>query len=282
MIVERFDRALASESWRRLHAEDLCQAFGLRPHQKTEDQGGPSLRDIAGMLRRHAKSPTEGEAAVRRFGQALILNWVIVGTDAHAKNYTLLHEPQGATLAPLYDMSSSLPYLREVSDFAEFEAVLLAMRVGADYSIGSASKRNGWRVAAKELRIDQDFMHVEASRISAGIVEALEKEILNLVESEHLSDADAEFCDRFLIRHSKWSQHAQQMPVLLRDSSSRIESPTDIAHPAAPATQRMIRCGQRLRNGGECNRRLRTTVCPLHPSSPGSRNIRASQKRSQR
>ena len=280
VIVERFDRTFANGSWRRMHAEDLCQAFGLRPSQKTEEQGGPSLRDIAGMLRRHAASPDDGEASVRRFGQALVLNWVIVGTDAHAKNYTLMHERSGATLAPLYDVSSSLPYLRNVNEIAELEAVLLAMRIGDDYSIGSAANRSGWRSASKELRIDQDFLTYEADRVSASFAKAAEEEALKLVESESLSDGDAAFCDSFLARVNEWSRHVRRMPVIAARSAVQ-PSPAATATSRQPASdpQRLIRCGQRLLNGEECNRRLRMVACPLHPSSPGSRKVRAAQKR---
>ncbi len=52
----------------------------------------------------------ESAGAVRRFADALIWNWLIAGTDAHAKNYSLLLAGDQVRLAPLYDIASALPY----------------------------------------------------------------------------------------------------------------------------------------------------------------------------
>ena len=53
--------------------------------------------------------PRVGEDAVRRFADALIWNWLIGGTDAHAKNYSVLLAGDQVRLAPLYDIASALP-----------------------------------------------------------------------------------------------------------------------------------------------------------------------------
>ena len=46
-----------------------------------------------------------------RFIEATLFNWAALGTDAHAKNYSLLHDRvHGASLAPLYDVATALPY----------------------------------------------------------------------------------------------------------------------------------------------------------------------------
>ena len=39
-------------------------------------------------------SPSTGDADLLEFVRMLALNWVIVGTDAHAKNYALPHAPR--------------------------------------------------------------------------------------------------------------------------------------------------------------------------------------------
>jgi serine/threonine-protein kinase HipA len=54
---------------------------------------------------------TEPDVDVERFLKANIFNWLIGGTDAHAKNYSLLiGSGDEVRLAPLYDFSSQLPY----------------------------------------------------------------------------------------------------------------------------------------------------------------------------
>lgn len=45
-----------------------------------------------------------------RFVDALAFTWIIAGTDAHAKNYSLLLAGPQVRLAPLYDVASALPY----------------------------------------------------------------------------------------------------------------------------------------------------------------------------
>ena len=71
----------------RVHQEDLCQALGERPERKYQNAGGPAPPQIASLLRAFSAQPDED---VERFRDALIYNWLIAGTDAHAKNYSLM------------------------------------------------------------------------------------------------------------------------------------------------------------------------------------------------
>jgi serine/threonine-protein kinase HipA len=92
----------------RLHQEDMCQALGVRPHSKYQNDGGPSPERIADLLRDHSDKPQQD---LDTFTDALLFNWLIGGSDGHAKNYSLLHGAGGhVRLAPLYDLASALPY----------------------------------------------------------------------------------------------------------------------------------------------------------------------------
>lgn len=106
LIVERFDRAVyADGAVERIHQEDFCQATGRLPTMKYEEDGGPSLRQIADILQ-SAKA-----GSVEALLRAVTLNLVVGNGDAHGKNFSLLHEPSGElTLAPLYDVVSTLQY----------------------------------------------------------------------------------------------------------------------------------------------------------------------------
>jgi serine/threonine-protein kinase HipA len=42
--------------------------------------------------------------------RAVAFNWLLLGTDAHVKNYSLLLSGQDVRFAPLYDIASALPY----------------------------------------------------------------------------------------------------------------------------------------------------------------------------
>ena len=82
-----------------------------------------------------------------RFAEALAFNWLIAGTDAHAKNYSLLLAARAQVrLAPLYDLASSLPYAAEVNP----HKAKLAMKIGSKYKIKDVVGRH-WSACAREL-----------------------------------------------------------------------------------------------------------------------------------
>ncbi len=70
----------------RLHQEDLCQALAIPPDRKYQNQGGPGISQIMDAL---AKLSSNAEEDRLRFMRAILLNFVLLGTDAHAKNYSL-------------------------------------------------------------------------------------------------------------------------------------------------------------------------------------------------
>jgi len=107
IVVERFDRTVSSDgAVERIHQEDFCQAMGVPPDTKYEEDGGPSLQRIAGILQSVATADSLG-----RLLQAVTLNVLIGNGDAHAKNFSLLHHASGAlTLTPLYDLMCTLHY----------------------------------------------------------------------------------------------------------------------------------------------------------------------------
>jgi len=107
IVVERYDRAVdGSGAVERIHQEDFCQATGTPPDTKYEEDGGPSLRRVAGIVQSVA---TPG--SLERLAQAIALNVVLGNGDAHAKNLSLLHLASGGlTLTPLYDLMCTLHY----------------------------------------------------------------------------------------------------------------------------------------------------------------------------
>lgn len=94
LVVTRFDRYRDSNGvWRRIHQEDAVQALGMGPHRKYESHGGPGVRSLAELL---TLAVTGGHAQddVSAFMDAVAFNWLTLGTDAHARNYALLHHGQ--------------------------------------------------------------------------------------------------------------------------------------------------------------------------------------------
>jgi serine/threonine-protein kinase HipA len=146
VVVTRYDRRAApGGEIARIHQEDLCQALGVPPGRKYQNEGGPAPAQIARLLR-DAMPPAVAEEAVWRFADALIWNWLIGGTDAHAKNYSLLLAGDQVRLSPLYDVASALPY------GTHERKLRFAMKIGGDY--GVFLRRNTWPGAARDLGLD--------------------------------------------------------------------------------------------------------------------------------
>ena len=103
--------------------------LGRYPTRKYESEGGPGCRDIAGAIRSYCSRPGED---LRTFARAIALNWIVGGTDAHAKNFSLLIGAGGrASLAPLYDLASALPYPGQYAP-----RLKLAMKIGGESRLG--------------------------------------------------------------------------------------------------------------------------------------------------
>ena len=107
LAVKRYDRqdSPGGQLPTRVHQEDGCQATAKAPAMKYEEQGGPTLRDLAALLRDFS-DPHDVTDLLRR----TTFNMAIGNADAHAKNFSVLHEPDGRTirLAPLYDALSTI------------------------------------------------------------------------------------------------------------------------------------------------------------------------------
>ncbi len=141
VVVERYDRTAVGGRRVRVHQEDLCQVLGRYPTRKYESEGGPGCRDIAGAIRSYCSRPGED---LRTFARAIALNWIVGGTDAHAKNFSLLIGAGGrASLAPLYDLASALPYPGHYAP-----RLKLAMKVGGESRLGYVRIRHWERFAA--------------------------------------------------------------------------------------------------------------------------------------
>src|SRR6202022_3218380 len=126
IVIERYDRQQKGNEIVRIHQEDICQALGIMPTKKYQNEGGPSVADIVELLR---TSSTDREADVNTFVDAVGFNWLIAGTDAHAKNYSLLlGGGPHVRLAPLYDVASILPY-----DEFDMQKLKIAMKAGGEY-----------------------------------------------------------------------------------------------------------------------------------------------------
>lgn len=163
IVVERFDRTWKGRSLFRVHQEDMCQALGISPRSKYQREGGPSAKDIFSLIRDSSGRPRVDEL---RFLDAMIFNWLIKGTDAHAKNYGFLHAgDHQVRLAPLYDLSSYLPYEKP----KEERKVRMAMKIGGEYAWWKIGPRQ-WETASREWGIERDLVFAHVCLISERLL----------------------------------------------------------------------------------------------------------------
>lgn len=101
--VKRYDRKMGEQGIVRLVQEDFCQALNRNSHQKYNY----SLKDCFDLIRKECSNPIEDS---RKLFNLVLFNGLIGNSDGHAKNISLLHNENGTTLAPFYDLVSTLVY----------------------------------------------------------------------------------------------------------------------------------------------------------------------------
>jgi len=174
LSVQRYDRMADTKDGqlKRLHQEDMCQALGHFPSAKYERDGGPSAADIIKLLRRES---SEAEEDIDRFVMALAFNWIIYGSDAHSKNYSLIHAwGSYLRLAPIYDVASFLPYdLNPKSTKRK-----LSMKVGGEYRLHLIDRKR-WMKWAEEAELDPEQVAVSVDlmidKLGAHVGEIVEE-----------------------------------------------------------------------------------------------------------
>jgi serine/threonine-protein kinase HipA len=147
IVIDRYDRRIVADSVIRVHQEDLCQSMSVPPSRKYQNEGGPGPKEIVELIGK-SMAPRAGEDALWRFLDALAWNWLIGGTDAHAKNYSLLLADSEVRLAPLYDIASALPY------GVHERKLRFAMKIGGDYRVHLHGNR--WPAVATDFGLDCD------------------------------------------------------------------------------------------------------------------------------
>lgn len=164
IVVERYDRLRVGDRIVRVHQEDFCQATGTMPSAKYQNEGGPSARTIIELLGAYS---SKAEEDVASFIDALVVAWATVGTDGHAKNYSLLHAAGGKSrLAPFYDVASVLPYTD-----ATLRRTKLAMSIGGRYKVNEIGSAE-WRKLADDVKVAPEVVRGALQRIVPAIPDA--------------------------------------------------------------------------------------------------------------
>ncbi len=109
--VTRYDRrpdgGTWKEGWERIHQEDFCQALGITPELKYQNEGGPGFKECFKLIRGNSTTPV---FEVLKMFDAVVFNFLIGNNDAHGKNFSFLYDGGETRLAPLYDLVSTELY----------------------------------------------------------------------------------------------------------------------------------------------------------------------------
>jgi serine/threonine-protein kinase HipA len=197
IVVKRFDRIQNHNGYiKRIHMEDLCQAFGVSPELKYQTDGGPSPEKILNLL----EQCSYPEIDKVRFMGALFFNWLVLGTDAHAKNYSLmLLGKEGVALAPLYDISSYLPYADDPN------YVSLAMKVMKKKKAGEIGRRH-WEQLLGRVNMDVKQTMALLDDMLARFPETVLQTKKQALEAEMPKKFIEKLCDRMI----DWSKQIEQ------------------------------------------------------------------------
>jgi len=165
LLIARYDREIGpTGNVIRLHQEDFAQALGVPSHRKYASEGGPTFNDCFALLRRAATRPPRD---ILRLLDAAIFNLIIGNADAHAKNFSLLHRGGGITLAPLYDLLSTILY----PDLS----LKMAMKIGGKAVLEEIEARH-WDRFAVDAGLGAPFVRSRVVQLCDAVLSAIDDE----------------------------------------------------------------------------------------------------------
>jgi serine/threonine-protein kinase HipA len=174
LIIERFDRLAADGQKERLHQEDFCQILGSTPDRKYQKEGGPGFKECYKFLENET-----GIHSLESFVFIFIFNYLTGNCDAHAKNFSVLHDVEkvfvrdnkmhtvckkgAVALAPFYDLVSTEVY--------EGLSKEMAMKIGGAWDIRDVQKHDFYKTA-REINIKEKEMDSLIQKFSSMPIKA--------------------------------------------------------------------------------------------------------------
>ena len=184
----RYDRMVSDQSATeighpvplRLHQEDFGQALGIPATDKYEPDGQHYMRDSFDLLRRNSSNPIQDQL---KLWDLIVFNFLLGNTDAHLKNYSLLHgrNPKSVRLAPAYDLISTTAYNSSTRD--------MSFRIGGRLSVDEMG-RSTFLDAAREVGLGQRIAMQHYDALADCFEAALHQTAAELTEQGYVQ-ADA-------------------------------------------------------------------------------------------
>lgn len=169
LLIERYDRiADDSGTHSRIHQEDFCQALAIPPELKYQSEGGPSLPGCFELLSQHTRQPAADRLA---FLDTVVFNYIVGNGDAHGKNFSLLYDPSGTRLAPLYDVLCTQVYPTLTRR--------MAMKIGGKYLFDDVLARH-WETFARDAGLTPNIVRRRLRELAPRVVLEAENEAATL------------------------------------------------------------------------------------------------------
>jgi hypothetical protein len=165
---------------------------------------------------RHSLFPAQAAADnVSRFVDALAFNWIVGGTDAHAKNRSVLLRDPDVRLAPPYDVASALP-----CGHMHAPKLQLAMKVGGRYNIDAISGRQ-WRRFAEVNALDPDDTVARIDQLAERAPETF----TTVARSESVNELRSQLPARLVEHRGQSRKLPNETPAVAQDRPARTRGP---------------------------------------------------------
>lgn len=130
----------------RIPQEDMCQALGVSPYKKYQNEGGPGIVAISKFLAGSQEANDRFE-----FFKGIMIFDLLFATDGHAKNFSIFMNQSGFRMTPFYDVMSG--YFLHARKKRGIQKLGLAMGVGNSnhYNFDKIWKRHYFETASKCL-----------------------------------------------------------------------------------------------------------------------------------
>ncbi|OOH73977.1 type II toxin-antitoxin system HipA family toxin [Leptospirillum ferriphilum] len=204
VLVKRYDRTWPEDPngpIGRLKQEDLCQLSDVLSNKKYEAEGGLTLFQCFGLVRKHSTQP--GPDTIRLIGW-LAFNEAVGNMDGHAKNLSILTEKDGRVrLAPFYDLMSTNVY--------PALSRKMAFKIGGENRPDWLMNRH-WKRFSEEMEIKSSLVF----RTIENVIGKIQKEIPSVkegLEKLALSDSEKTFLDQLAHHIEKSATRAHRLQI---------------------------------------------------------------------
>jgi serine/threonine-protein kinase HipA len=181
LLVRRFDRL---PSGAKLHFEEFNQLFGRR---SGDDKYDAAYEDMASFI---LKTSGCTEVDAWRLYRRILMCFLTGNTDAHLKNFAMLHTPDGLRLTPSYDLVAAALYKEyqtlalsvggaanlRIADLKPGHLIRLGEKSGLSAEvIGKVIEEFGRRRSAAEKTVTAAAKKIGAESLGTELLEFMER-----------------------------------------------------------------------------------------------------------